>query len=135
MYIDFNSKTQTELIDLLKNDILTAGQRKLVAKKLNDDYGLIDSIVYISTDSHPHYVKDIDCLGKLGLNLLYGEKNTSQKSKRPFYWIDYHGKRRKSFHKGGTAKIYVAIDCIDRIAGRRVCDPVNPNNFLDKNLK
>lgn len=118
MHIDFSMKNEQELLVLLKDGSLSNFQRKIVAKKLNDDFSLMDAVVYIPTDSHPHYVKSISETGALGLNLMYGEKTLTQKSKSGFYWVDYHGKRRKSYHKSGRAKLFLYINSIDRIAGK-----------------
>jgi|GEM_PF-4127266 len=133
MYIDFDTKSEEELLEYLSKNILSKSQRKIVVKKLNDDFGLIDAIVYVPTDFHPHYVKSIKDTTNLGLNLLYGEKKPSQNNKRVYYWIDYHGKFRKSYHKGGRPKIFVDISNIDRIAGKRVKKPVNPLDYEEKN--
>lgn len=133
MHINFNEFTREDLLTLLDDCNITKHQRKIVVKKINDDFGLIDAVVYISTDKHPHYVKDINHNNELGLNLLYGDKTPSQKSKKSFYWVDYHGNQRKSFHKGGNPKIYICYNDIDRVAGRRVWNPLNINNYKDKN--
>jgi len=132
MYIYFYDKTIEQLYKLLQDDQTNRSQRKLIIQLINDNSTLIGAVVYIPSDNHPHYIKTMDDNKNLGLNLLYGSKEKHQKSKRSFYWIDSHGKRRKSYHKGGAPKIFIPIDKIDRVAGRRIESPKNMEIYQSK---
>jgi hypothetical protein len=119
------------LIEVIQKEE-SATKRKAIFREIVSRDKLINSVCYIDSDCHPFYIKIQDEeTGLYGIEIMFGSKTPEQKNKRPFYWIDNHGKFRKSFIKGGRAKKFLALHDI-HIKGIRITDPIDKSLFLTK---
>jgi hypothetical protein len=136
MYREFSRLSKQDLINLLESGTLNTAQKKYIVSLIFTMEDLRNVVVYVDTDRHPHYIKDIDSVtGLYNLQILYGSKGPNQKSKRGFYWIDNHGKQRKSYHKHGKGKINIQKEDLERLGGVRVNNPLDLEKYKTKDLK